>query len=89
MAISEHASSRAAFESLDLVDEVRAISSQVAGEVKADVSLVISITIIGFMTLHQVGRTAFDTAQGNLHISDWARGRSPQQVHADLSLIHI
>tara|TARA_B100001146_G_scaffold223528_1_gene238395 strand:- start:3508 stop:4551 length:1044 start_codon:yes stop_codon:yes gene_type:complete len=83
MAISERASSQAAFESLDLVDEVRAISSQVAGEVKADVSLVISITIIGFMTLHQVGRTAFDTAEGNLYISDWARGRSPQKVHGD------
>ena len=34
------------------------------------------------MTLQQVGPTSFDAAEGKLHISDWARGRSPKKVLA-------
>lgn len=80
--VSEHASVPVDSENLDLADQVRAIAAQVAGIVKVDVSLVLGITAIGLMTLRQVGPTEFDAAEGKLHISDWAHGRSPQKVHA-------
>ena len=83
VAVSEHASSQAAPESLDLADQIRTIATQVAGTAKVDVSLLLGITTIGLMTLRQVGPKAFDAAEGKLHISNWARRRSPQKVLAD------
>jgi hypothetical protein len=50
-AVSEHAASQGAPESLDLTDQVRSVAAQVAGATKVDESLLIGITAIGFMTL--------------------------------------
>jgi len=79
-AVSEHAASQVAPESLDLTDQIRTVAGQVAVAVKVDESLLIGITAIAFMTLQQVGAAAFGTAGGALHISDWARKKSPQSV---------
>jgi len=82
-AVLQQAASQNAPESLDLSDQIRAVATNVAGAVKADVSLLIGITAIAFMTLQQVGEDAVEAAPGTLHISDWARKRSPQRVLAD------
>jgi ferredoxin len=79
-AVSEHAASQGAPESLDLTDQVRSVAAQVAGATKVDESLLIGITAIGFMTLQQVGTAAFEAAEGKLSISGWARRRSPQKA---------
>lgn len=82
VAISAHAASQTAPESLDLTDQIRAVAAQVAGEVKVDQALLLGIASIGFMTLQQVGSESFDAAPGKLHISDWAVRRSPQSILA-------
>ena len=80
VAVAEHAASQGAPESLDLTDQIRSVAAQVAASTKVDESLLIGITAIGFMTLQQVGADAFKAAEGKLHISDWARKRSPQSA---------
>lgn len=80
VAVGEHAASQGAPESLDLTDQIRSVALQVAGSTKVDESLLIGITAIGFMTLQQVGADAFAAAEGKLHISGWARKRSPQKT---------
>ncbi len=82
-AASEHASLQTAPESLDLADQIRTIAAQVAGTAKVDLSLLLGITAIGLMTLRQVGPEAFDAAEGKIHISKWARRRSPQKILTD------
>ncbi len=82
-AISAHAASQTAPESLDLTDQIRAVATQVGNESSVDLSLVLGIAAIGFMTLQQVGPEAFDAAPGTLHISDWAARRTPQKALAD------
>jgi len=81
-AVSERASSQAAPESLDLADQIRAVAGQVAAAAKVDESLLLGITAIGFMTLRQVGPEALAAAEGKLHIDDWARKKSAQNVLA-------
>lgn len=83
VAVAEHAASQGAPESLDLTDQIRSVSAQVADSAKVDESLLIGITAIGFMTLQQVGADAFEAAEGKLQISDWARKRSPQRALSD------
>ena len=82
-AVSQHAASQGAPESLDLTDQIRSVATQVAGSTKVDESLLVGITAIGFMTLQQVGADAFEAAEGTLCINDWARKRSPHNVLSD------
>lgn len=82
-AVVRHAQARSAPESLELADQIRAVAQQVAGEINVDVALLIGITAIGFMTLQQVGAEPLAAAEGRLHISNWARKRSPERVLAD------
>ncbi len=82
-AIADRASSETAPESLDLNDQIRGVARDLAGQLKADESLLYGITAIGFMTLQQVGLEAFNAAPGNVHISGWARKKSPQGVLRD------
>ena len=82
-AVSEHASSQAAPESLDLTDQIRTVAGQIAAAARVDESLLLGITAIGFMTLQQVGVEAFVAAEGRVHLGDWARKKSPQNVLAD------
>ena len=82
-AIADRASSETAPESLDLNDQIRAVAGAAADQLKADESLLYGITAIGFMTLQQVGLEAFTAATGDVHISDWARRKSPQRVLRD------
>jgi ferredoxin len=46
-------------ETVELADEIRQIAAMVAEKVKADPSLLIAITAVGFMTLEQVGLERF------------------------------
>lgn len=79
-AISELADSEAAVGSLDMTDQIRSIADKVAQQVSVDPSLLLGITAAGFMTLQQVGLEAFRSAPGDIHISEWARKRSPEKV---------
>ena len=81
-AISALAESGAAPESLDLTDQIRSVAAAVAQQVGVDASLVVGVTAAGFMTLQQVGLEAFKSAPGEIHLSDWARRRSPKKIVA-------
>lgn len=82
-AVVRHAEAQSAPGSLDLADQIRTVAGEVAGAAKVDPSLLVGITAIAFMTLQQVGPEALAAAEGKLHISDWARKRSPERVLAD------
>ena len=81
--IIDRASLETAPESLDLNDQIRGVARDLADQLKADESLLYGITAIGFMTLQQVGLEAFNAAPGDVHISHWARKKSPRSVLRD------
>lgn len=64
-AVSELASSTAAPASLDLATLIRELAADVASRLKVDKSLVTGIAAVAFMTLQQVGASAFKAAPGN------------------------
>ena len=79
-ALAAHASGPAAPDSLDLADQIREIASRAASQSKVDMSLVLGITAVGFMTLQQVGLTAFIAAPGVVRISKKRLALTPEQV---------
>jgi ferredoxin len=79
-ATAAHASSHGAPVSLDVETQIRGIARQVAGDAKVDLSLVLGITAVAFMTLQQVGHTAFAEAAGKVSIGRKRLGQTPEQV---------
>jgi len=77
-AVEEHAASANAFGKL--ADQVLAVARNVAGKIKKDESLVVGITAVAFMTLHQVGLEAFKAAPGKLSIDRKNVKKSPEQI---------
>lgn len=79
-AVSELAASTNAPASLDLAAQVRGVAESVASRLKVGASLVTGITAVAFMTLQQVGASAFKSASGVVHkVSE----KSPEQVLKD------
>lgn len=80
-AIIDHASSfdkTAADANLAL--EVREIAKRVASQTRAQESLLVGITLVGLMTLQQVGKEALAASPGQVQIDDRYARRSPEQV---------
>jgi ferredoxin len=62
-----------------LSDQIMAVADEVAQRINVDRALVIGITAVAFMTLLQVGVTAFNTP-GKLHIDQKHAAKSSEQV---------
>ena len=67
---------------LRLADEIRQVAQNIADLVKADVSLVLGITAIGFMTLNQVGLEKFKAAAGEVEKPSGVMAKSPDAIVA-------
>jgi ferredoxin len=65
-----------------LADEIRQVASNVAELVKADASLVLGITAVGFMTLNQVGLERFKAAAGEVEKPSGDMAKSPDSIVA-------
>ncbi|KAF0202366.1 MAG: hypothetical protein FD167_5671, partial [bacterium] len=81
-AIAEQALSNKAPTSLELSAQISDIASNVAKKFSIDTSLVIGITAVAFMTLQQVGITAFKISPGKVLI-DAKTKKSPEEVLAN------
>ena len=75
-AVQKHARAFSAGDSQSLADQILAV----AGEVKADVALVIGITAVAFMTIRQAGLPAFEAAPGQMLIDKKHARKSPGDV---------
>src|SRR5829696_4034645 len=51
-----------------LSDQILSVAQQVAKELKVDLSMVIGVTAVAFMTMRQVGLAAFEAAPGKMLI---------------------
>ncbi len=69
-------------ENIDLADEITQIATMVAEKVKADKSLLIGITAVGFMTFVQVGLEKFKAATGEIEKPSGILRKSPNAIVA-------
>lgn len=66
-----------------LSDEIRQVAQNVAEKIKVDVSLVLGITAVGFMTLNQVGLEKFKAASGETEKPTGLMAKSPDAIVAE------
>ncbi|MEP7148949.1 MAG: hypothetical protein ABI857_08695 [Acidobacteriota bacterium] len=67
-------------ESIDLAAEIGQIAEMIAQKVKADKSLLIGITAVGFMTLAQVGLEKFKASAGDIAKASGLMTKSPNAI---------
>jgi ferredoxin len=65
---------------VSLSDQILGVAQKVAAEAKVDLSLVVGITAVAFMTLRQVGLEAFESATGKMLIDRKHERKSPEQI---------
>jgi ferredoxin len=63
-----------------LADEIREVAVNIAEKLKVDVSLVLGITAVGFMTLDQVGLEKFKAAAGDVQKPAGLMTKSPNAI---------
>jgi ferredoxin len=63
-----------------LAERIREAATQIAAARKTDLSLVVGITAVAFMTLQQVGLEAFRQSPGAVLIDKKHAGKSPEQI---------
>ena len=78
-AIVKHAESFAG-ENADLANEVRAIAKNAANAAKTTENLTVGITMVGLMTLVQVGFDAFKQSAGTISVDAKTKNQSPNKV---------
>lgn len=66
-----------------LSDQILKVAGEVAKSLKVEVSLVVGITAVAFMTAQQTGLEAFKHAKGEMLIDRKVAKRSPEQVLRD------
>ncbi len=79
-AIAAHAASFQKTNSKPLTDQIMEVASQVAADLRVDPSLIPGITAVGFMTVQQVGLSAFNSAPGQIAINSKHAKQSPEQI---------
>lgn len=79
-AVEQHADSFAAAASGQLADQILGVANGVAQQVKRDVSLLVGITAVAFMTVQQAGLSAFKAAPGAVVIDDKHAKKSPENI---------
>jgi ferredoxin len=67
-------------ENADLANEIRAIAKNAATAAKTTEDLTIGITMVGLMTLVQVGFEAFKQSPGTISVDAKTKNQSPQKV---------
>jgi len=78
-ALQKHAAGFSLSDGASLSDQILAVAEKVAGDGKRDPSLVVGITAVGFMTIQQVGLTAF-SQPGKMLIDQQHARRTPDQI---------
>lgn len=66
--------------SLKLADHIIAVAGHTAAEIRRDESLLVGITAVAFMTVQQVGLSAFKAAPGKVTIDNRHARKSAEQV---------
>lgn len=79
-AVQEYAGAFWPAEGQSLSDQILSAAKKAAEKAKVDVSLVIGITAVAFMTIRQVGLAAFEAAPGTMLIDKKHARKSPDQV---------
>jgi ferredoxin len=69
-------------ETTQLADEIREVAANIAEKLKVDISLVLGITAVGFMTLNQVGLEKFKAASGEIEKPTGLMTKSPDAIVA-------
>lgn len=67
----------------DLAEQIRAVAADAVVGAKADISLLIGITAVAFMTLRQVGVAAFRNAAGKVQLDKKRAQLRPDQILKD------
>lgn len=79
-AVVEQALSNKAPASLELASQISDVANNVAKKLSVDVSLVVGITAVAFMTLQQVGITAFKMSSGKVLLNAKIAKKSPETI---------
>jgi ferredoxin len=81
-AVEKHAAGFSATKT-PLADQITTVAQAIAQESSIDRSLVVGITAVAFMTVQQVGLSAFKNESGRMLIEPKQAQRSPEQVLRD------
>jgi ferredoxin len=79
-AVEQHADAFNQTLRTSLADQILAVARSTAQQLKQEDSLLAGITAVAFMTVQQVGITAFKAAPGNIAIDQKHAKKSPQQI---------
>lgn len=79
-AVAQHGKTFSEAGSQDLADDILRVAGQIASGVKADVSHVVAITAVAFMTVQQVGMNEFEKAPGAVLLNHKYARKSPDQI---------
>ena len=79
-AVAAHASSNKAPSSLNLEAQIKEVATAAAASTEKDLSLLLGITAVGFMSLQQVGAEAFSAAPGKVSLRPNVAAKSPDKV---------
>jgi len=79
-AVQSYAREFSGNETASLSDQVLSVAQQVGKQLKVDLSLVLGITAVAFMTIRQAGLAAFEAAPGNILIDKKHARKSPAEV---------
>jgi ferredoxin len=78
--VLDYISSANAPASLDLAVQIQEVAARAAERQRTDVSLLVGITAVAFMTLQQVGVAAFRSSPGTVTLSPRFHERSPEEI---------
>ena len=79
-AVQKHARAFSGGDNRSLTDQILSVAKEVAEQKKVDLSLVIGITAVAFMTIRQAGLAAFEAAPGQMLIDKKHARKSPSDV---------
>ena len=79
-AVQAYAKSFAVGDKRSLADQIIAVAQLVTQKTKVDQSLLVGITAVAFMTIQQVGLSAFENAPAEMLIARGQAKKSPEQI---------
>lgn len=79
-AVEELAGTTGARENPSLAKLIRETAQKVSAELKVEQSLIVAVAAVAFMTLRQVGLSAFKSAPGGVQIDKKFLKRTPEQI---------
>lgn len=79
-AVLDYVASESPPPSLDLATQIQDVAARVAKQVGRDVSVIVGITAVAFMTLQQVGVEAFRSSPGTVTLSPRFHEKPPEEI---------